>query len=383
MLLVQQKKKQYMIALRGDYLSFLSQCLFYYINSVINFLNNEYLSIQITNNGILSLAIISILLMVVGFVVIFKLSKKPIRYLDIPLIFLATTMTLVFKIYVSHTNWLSLLPGVLALIPSAFHIVRCIQWFIDVKKKRRIPQKKNIIIVIAYIVATLLMCSLLFVDFSVKKQNPTSEEIKLVNECYDYTEKYLTNLPNDKAILQEIERITAEVIENDVFVRSYDESEFYKDGNGGIFRNVEKLKNINRKIAYAGVVALRLKTLIALKDYENYNEFFTDNCGYLFYAGLSYYFDLWVNDDYKLTQEDFKTIISGYESAYKLCDNDSDRLFINGDIITFYNEYAPEDTGIEKYEQIRGEIYDSNDFDDLLNDARNNVGYTSEKLAIE
>ena len=320
---------------------------------------------------------------VVGFIAVFKSNKRPIRYLDIPLMFLASAITIVFEMYVSYANPLSLLPGFLALIPSAFYIVRCIQWFIDVKKKRRIPQRKNIIVVIAYVVATLLMCSLLFVDFSVKKQNPTSEEIKLVNECYDYTEKYLINLPADKAILQEIERITAVVTKDDTFVKAYENSLFNQKEDSSVIIETAKTNIMNRRIVYAKVVALRLKTLMALKDYESYNEFFVKNSGYLFSAGLSYYLDLWVNDTYILTERDIEVIVQGYENTLGLCEDDLDRYFILGDIIDFYNEFDPDNERIDNFEKKRDMLLSSLQLEEYFIKSNKKQGYLSEKLAIE
>lgn len=364
-------------------MSFLSQAIFYFINGFIDFLAGDHLSLDVTTGFNFLLIGISVVMMIIGFIAIFRIKGKAVKYLDIPLIFVTSILNIVFDMYVSDFSDFSLVPGFFGLIPGAFYTVRVIKWIIDVAKKRRKPQKKNAIVVVVYVLATISLFALMFVDFEADKQKPTEEEIQLVDKCYEYTTKYLTSLPTDEATLQDIEAITAEVTEKDIFVRSFDESEYYKNSQGGILRGVTQLKDINRKGAFADIVALRLKTLIALKDYDSYNKFFIDNCGYLLYVDDGYYFDLWANDSYVLSKKDFNVIISGFINILELADNDSDRLFINSDIIDFYNQYDPDNDKIEKYYKLRSDIYNNNDFEDLLETARNNRGYLTEALAVE
>ena len=364
-------------------MSFLSQAIFYFINTLIDFLAGKSLSLGITDEFNFILIGISAIMTVIGFIAIFKAKGQSVKYLDIPLIFVTSILNIIFDMYVSDFSKFSLVPSLLGLIPSIFYTVRIIRWIVDVAKKRRKPEKKNAIVVVAYILFTICLVSFLFVDFSGNKQITTDAEIQLVNKCYEYTTKYLTNLPTDKTTLQEIENITAEVTVNDIFVRTFDKSEFYKNSQGGVLRGTEKLKELNNKRAYADVVALRLKTLIALKDYDSYNEFFINNCGYLLYVDDGFYFDLWANDSYTLSEDDFNAIISGFINILELADNDSDRLFINSDIIDFYNKYDPDNDEVEKYRKLRSEIYDRNDYEVLLETARNNRGYLTEELAVE
>ena len=364
-------------------MSFLAQAIFYFINSLIDFLAGDYLSFDVTDGFNYILISISAIMTVIGFVAIFKAKGPSLKYLDIPLIFVTSILNIVFDMYVSDFSKFSLVPSFFGLIPCIFYTVRIIRWIVDVAKKRRKPEKKNAVVVVAYILATIFIFSLNFVDFSGNKQKPTDTEIQLVNKCYEYTTKYLTDLPTDKTTLQEIDDITAKVTVNDIFVVTFDKSEFYKNSQGGILRGSEKLKDMNSKRAYADIVALRLKTLIALKDYNSYNEFFIDNCGYLLYVDDGFYFDLWANDSYSLSEQDFDAIISGFINILELADNDSDRLFINSDIIDFYNKYEPDNDEVEKYRKLRSEIYDRNDYEVLLETARNNRGYLTEELAVE
>lgn len=364
-------------------MSFLSQAIFYLVNSLIDFLAGDYLSFDVTDRFNYILIIISAIMLVVAFIAIFRTKDKAIKYLDVPLIFVTSILNIVFDMYVSDFSKFTLVPSFFGLIPSLFYTVRVIKWLVDVAKKRRKPQKKNAIVVVGYVLATISLFSLMFVNFGAVKQNPTDTEIQLVNKCYEYTNKYLTNLPTDKTTLQEIEDITAKVTEKDVFVKSFYKSEFYKNSEGGILRGAEKLKDMKSKRAYADIVALRLKTLIALKDYDSYNEFFIDNCGYLLYVDDGFYFDLWANDSYSLSEHDFNAIISSFINILELADNDSDRLFINSDIIDFYNKYEPDNDEVEKYRKLRSEIYDRNDYEDLLEAARNNRGYLTKELAVE
>ncbi len=364
-------------------MSFLSQATFYFINSLIYFLAGDYLSFDVTDEFNYILIGVSAIMTVIGFIAVFKAKEQSVKYLDIPLIFVTSILTIVFDMYISKVSYFALVPSIFGLIPSTINTIRVIRWIIDVTKKRRTPQKKNAVVVVAYILATVSLFSLMFVDFGTDKQVPTNSEIQLINKCYEYTTKYLTNLPTDKTTLQEIEEVTAKVTEKDIFIKSFDKSEFYKNSSGSILRGTEKLKDMNCKRAYADIVALRLKTLIALKDYDSYNEFFIDNCGYLLYVDDCFYFDLWVNDSYSLSEQDFKAIISGFIGILEIADNDSDRLFINSDIIDFYNKYEPDNNEIEKYRKLRSEIYDRNDFEELLENARNNRGYMTDVLAVE
>ena len=364
-------------------MSFLSQCLFYLINYAINILSGDTLAVDFSDGFLLALVGVAVVMMGIGFFAIFKANGKAVKYLDIPLIFLCSAVSIIFKLYVAENNVFSIVPSFLMLVPSVIFDIRCIMWIVDVARKERKPEKKNAVVLVVYIVASAILFSLSFFDFETEKQKPTEEEIQLLDDCYDYMQTYLENIPTDKTELQKIADITENATDDDVFKRAYDKSEFYKNSDSGILRGVEKFKNMNRQRAYADVVALRLKTLIVLKDYEGYINFFTDNCGYLFYVDTHFYYNLWVNDNYNLSAEDFDAIIAGYEHAFALCDNDSDRLFIVSDIIGFYNEFEPDNIEIEKYRGIRSDIYDNNDFEDLLEYSRNNIGYTSEKLAIE
>lgn len=364
-------------------MSFLSQAIFYFINTFIDYLAGDYLSFDVTDGFNYILISISAIMTVIGFIAIFKAKGPSVKYLDIPLIFVVSILNIVFDMYVSDFSKFSLVPSFFGLIPGVFYTVRVIRWIIDVAKKRRKPQKKNAIVLLVYILATISVLALMFVDFGADKQKPTDAEIQLVNKCYEYTTNYLTNLPVDEATLQDIEAITAKVTKNDVFVKSFDKSEFYKNSLGGLMRGVEVLKDMNSKRAYGDIVALRLKTLISLKDYDSYNEFFIDNCGYLFYVDDGFYFDLWANDSYSLSQQDLDTIITGFINILELADNDSDKLFIIQDILDFYNKYDPDNDEVEKYRKLRSELYDRNDFEELLEDARNSRGYLTEALAVE
>lgn len=365
-------------------MSFLSQVIFYFINRLIDFLASDLLSVEITNGFKFVLIGVAAIMTVIGFIAIFRTKGKAIKYLDIPLIFVASILNIVFDMYVSVVSYFALVPSFFGLIPGTIYTIRVIRWIIDIAKKRRIPQKKNAIVVVAYILAAISVFSLTFVDFSGKKQKPTEEEIQLVDKCFKYSGMYLYSVPTYESTLLEIEKATENATESDVFIRCYKDSLFYKTGDNSILNKPVKVMNMNRKKAYAEIVALRLKTLIALKDYEAYNEFFVDNCGYLFYVDNSFYFDLWVNDDYALTDEDFATIISGYENILSLCDNDIDRYFILGDITDFYYQFEPDNKDVEKFEKTRNDIFSSFDLEDTINKLNDSTGgYYSKSLAIE
>ena len=365
-------------------MSFLSQVVFYFVNNLINFLANDLLSFDITDGFKFILIGVSAIMTVIGFIAIFRTKGQTTKYLDIPLIFVASILKIVFDMYVSVVSYFALVPSVFGLIPGIFYTIRVIRWIIDVAKKRRKPQRKNAIVVVAYILAAISVFALTFVDFSGNKQKPTEEEIDLVDKCFEYKGMYLYNIPTYEPTLIEIEKLTGNATENDVFIRCYKDTLFYKTGDNNILNKSVKVTNMNRRKAYAEIVALRLKTLIALKDYKAYNEFFVDNCGYLFYVDNSFYFDLWKNDDYALTEADLATIISGYKNILSLCDNDIDRYFILGDITDFYYQFDSDNKEMEEFENTRNDIFSSLDLEETINKLNDSTGgYYSESLAVE
>ena len=121
-----------------------------------------------------------------------------------------------------------------------------------------------------------------------------------------------------------------------------------------------------------------------VEDFFEFRQFFVDNCGYLFYVDNSFYFDLWKNDDYALTEADLATIISGYKNILRLCDNDIDRYFILGDITDFYYQFDPDNKEMEEFENTRNDIFSSLDLEETINKLNDSTGgYYSESLAVE
>ena len=361
-------------------MSFLSQCIFYLISSVINTVSDKVVSESTVNAGGIVLIGVALAMSAVGFVAFSKVEDRKRRYLDIPLVFVGIALDILIAMLVPE---IEIVGTLFTLIPGTCCLVREIKWLIDVLKKRRKPQKKNAIVLIAYILIEACLFSINFVDFEALKNKPTAEEIDLVNSCYIYTESYLTDFPTDEKTVQEIADITAKATEKGVFKRAYGESDYFIKGDYNILHRVTEAKDYCRKKDYADVVTLRLKTLIALKDYEGYTEFFVKNCNYLYMSGRFIYLKSWKEDNYKLTEEDFDAIILGYEKALALCDNDNDRLDILTDICSFYDEYEPDTKELEKYEKMRSDILDTADLEELVYSSNDNIGYMSEKLAVE
>ena len=360
-------------------MSFLSQCIFYLISSVINTVSDKVVSESTVNAGGIILIGVALAMSAVGFVAFSKVEDRKRRYLDIPLVFVGIALDILIAMLVPE---LEIVGTLFALVPGTCCLVREIKWLIDVLKKRRKPQKKNAIVLIAYILIEACLFSLNFVDFEVLKNKPTAEEIDLVNSCYIYTESYLTDFPTDEKTIQEIADTTAKVTEKGVFKRVYGESDYFIKGDYNLLYKLTAAKDAARKQDYADVVALRLKTLIALKDYDAYTEFFVENCGYLSIVEKNMYFDCWKNDNYKLTEEDFDAIITGYDKALALCDNDYDRLDILTDICSFYEEYEPHNTEAEKYNKMRQAIPVEVELDKMTGSPKDPIGYNSEKLAV-
>ncbi len=361
-------------------MSFLSQCIFYLISSVINTISGKVVSENTINAGGFILIGVALAMSAVGFVAFSKVEERKRRYLDIPLIYVSIALDILIAMFVPK---LEIVGTLFSLVPGTCCLVREIKWLIDVVKKIRKPQKKNAIVLTAYILIEACLFSLSFVDFEALKNKPTAEEIQLVNSCYTYTESYLTAFPADKTKIQEIADITQLTTEEGIFKRAYGESDYFLKGDYGLLHKVPEMKDLYRKKDYADVVALRLKTLIALKDYDAYTEFFVENCGYLSIVEKNMYLDCWKNDNYKLTEEDFDAIILGYEKALALCDNDYDRFDILTDILNFYDEYEPDNNEAEKYNEMYLAIPVEVELEKMAGSANDTIGYGSEKLVVE
>ena len=361
-------------------MSFLAQCIFYLISSIINTFSGKVVSENTISVGGFILIGVALAMSAVGFVAFSKVEERKRRYLDIPLVFVSIALDILITMFVPK---LEIVGALFALIPGTCCLAREIKWLIDVVKKRRKPQKKNAIVLIAYILAEACLFAIALIDFEALKNKPATEDIALVNSCYIYTESYLTAFPDDEKTVWEIADITEKTTENGVFKKAYSESDYFIKGDYNLLHKLAAAKNAVRKEDYADVVALRLKALIALKDYDGYTEFFVKNCGYLSIVEKNMYFDCWKNDNYKLTEEDFDAIISGYDKALALCDNDYDRLDILTDICSFYEEYEPHNTEAEKYNKMRQAIPVEVELEKLTGSPKDPIGYNSEKLAVE
>ncbi len=361
-------------------MSFLAQCIFYFIDAIIGTVSGKVISENTINAGGFILIGVALAVSAVGFVAFSKVEERKIRYLDIPLIFVSTALDILVTMLAPEFELVAVVFG---LIPAVCCLVREIKWVVDVAKKRRKPQKENTIVLVTYILAWVCLLSIALVDFDAVKNKPTIEEIELVDFCYIYTENYLTALPTDKMKIQEIADITQLTTEKGIFKKAYGESDYFLKGDYSLLHKVPEMKDLYRKKDYADVVALRLKTLIALKDYEAYTEFFVKNCGYLSIVEKNMYLDCWKNDNYKLTEEDFDAIILGYEKALALCDNDYDRFDILTDICNFYEEYEPDNKEAEKYNEMYLAIPVEVELEKISGSPKDPIGYNSEKLAVE
>jgi hypothetical protein len=88
-------------------------------------------------------------------------------------------------------------------------------------------------------------------------------------------------------------------------------------------------------------------------------------------------------DNYELTEEDFAAIISGYEKALALCDNDMDRLYILISISDFYHYYKPDSEEEEKYDEMYSAAFDATELERLFSDSTKTKGLRSKKLTVE
>ncbi len=368
-------------------MSFLVQCLFYIINQLFNILSGESLSLNLGTPGKLVFVFLSLIMMALGFVSISKVKNKKIRYLDIPLIYFSTAFDIIWETYGPTHPLLEIFPALIGLVPSIFFTIRCVMWFVDVVKKRRTPNKKNAFVLISYILATIALMSLAFIDFKASDYDPTEKEIQLLDECYDYTQDYLYALPSDKTELQKIADTTENIIENNVFDKAFEESKFYENTELGFFKGMAKIKQALKENAYAEVVALHLKTLIVLNKNEKYTDFFADNCSYLICPKLSFYYDVWESEKaYPLDNNDFKTVINGYKKILSLCDNDNDRILVLHLICDFYDKYDPSNEAGDKYTEEVLDLYNYDSYFEYYGQTKaikEQRGYTSKALALD
>ena len=361
-------------------MSFLLQCVFYFIRSFLGLLSNEYVILNITDKFRYALICVSLIMTVVGFVTVFKKKVPVLKYLDIPLIFVGFAMNVVFDMFVLSSSFLSIVPTIFGLVPSTICLIREIRWIIDVVKKRRKPQKKNIPVLVGYVLASAVVTVILCTGLSFLEPAPTEENIKLVDNCYEYTEKYLMELPDDTEKIEDISVLTEAVTKDDVFKSTFDESLYFENSAVGVLRWMASVKDYNRKVAYSDIVALRLKTFIATEDYEAYQRFFTENAGYIPYNDLSYA-ELWENDKEYITPESFDIIIDSYKNILSLCDNDSDKFLILMSMVDFYKMFNPDSEDLELYTEQAYEILTSDATYDLL--SADDMTYTSQKLKVD
>lgn len=366
-------------------MSFLNQCLFYFINQLFYILSGESLSFNLETPGKLILVFLSFVMMAIGFAMVSKAKNQKIKYLDIPLIFFSTAFGIIWETFGPTHPLLEIIPALVGLVPSIFFTVRCIMWFVDVIKKRRTPNKKNAIVLISYILATIALMSLAFIDFKSSDDEPAQKEIQLLDECYDYTQNYLYNLPADKTELQKIADTTQLIIDNDIFDKAYEESKFYKNSEIKFFKAMVKIKQTLKENSYAEVVALHLKTLIVLNEDERYNDFFVDNCSYLICPELSFYYDVWENEKtYTLTDDSFETVINGYKEILSLCDNDNDKILVLHAMCEFYDKFDSENEEGDYYTSEVVDLYNYDSYFDYFGQTeaiKKQRGYVSEKLA--
>lgn len=365
-------------------MSFFLECLFYYINQILNIAlvqgiintNLAYYQKIIVGTLVVAMVCVSVFALI-------KTTKNRNLYLDIPFIYIATFIDFFVLICMPEIPIKFIWSVPLKLAADIFLAIRFFKWVNNIVKKHKKPEKKNILAFICYIFLLILTVVLLVVNsFDLKKDEVTFQEIDNVNKCYDYTQEYLISLP-DSVMLENIYEVTQATVDG-----AFDNAYFVSQYSDGVIvdtiNQVAGISSAEKKRDYCDIIAMHLKTLLALGKTEEYQAFFIENCSYLVFPDWSYYFDLWVQEkNYTLTADDFDVIIDAYDEALGLCDNDVDRLIILDSIIDFYTEFASNDEKVNEYKQLKSDIYDRNDYQLLLDESKYRSEYLSENLKID
>lgn len=364
-------------------MSFFVQCLFYYINQLLNIALVQGLNISdFTDFQKILIGIFVVVMVCVSLFTVVKIPENRKLYLDIPLVYIATLVIFFVVIFTQDSPIKLAWSTPISLVADVFLAIRFVKWVKDIAQKHRKPKKKNVIIFICYVVLLVLTVAFIGVG-SVDSENSeaTVQEVDNINQCYYLTQEYLTSLP-DTATLQVIDKATQGAVDGD-FKKAYSDTKYYDGMIKDTINQLAGLSSSERKRDYCDIVALRLKTLLVLGKTEEYKIFFIENCSYLIFPDWSYYFNLWANEEnYHLSDEQLNTIIQAYDDALALCDNDTDRLIIIDAIEDFYSEFAPDDEAVNGYKKLKSDIYDRNDYQVLLDESKYRSEYLSEKLKV-
>lgn len=196
-------------------------------------------------------------------------------------------------------------------------------------------------------------------------------EIRLNNQGYDYVQAYLSNLPTDKSILEDIDSVTYKLINENI----YDKSSFLSK---------YQLRHIKERIFFGKgdykneylheIVCLRLKVLAVSGKEQEYKELFNLYIydiieGYL----TSYmYIDAWNTETsfpLEYNNKIYTIVIPNYETATENCTNVGTKFTMLNQMRYFYQLFEETQDKCEYYRQKVIDFSNSN-----ISDISNELG---------
>lgn len=233
-------------------------------------------------------------------------------------------------------------------------------------------KKKVKIITFSYSLVLVVIGVAVFtgVYINESKTTATKEEIELVNKCYEYTEQYLQNeLPDDKKVLEAMQKDIEAVIETDVFKNAVNESKFHeRHMNAKANEDYFYKGAVPEKSNYANeLMYLKGKILLKLDKNDEYIDYYIDTYKY-FTTSFSdkYYFEYLDNDKENYSEDDCEVIKEGCIKLLESDLPDYEKWECTADYSIINPQNTTKEKRVEERDKLRAEYV---------------AGYTSEKFS--
>ena len=249
-------------------------------------------------------------------------------------------------------------------------------------KTKLLKKDKNNFKVCSSLVVLLIVFVVVFAYNCTDRNSATNEEIALLNNCYDYSEKYLYSaLPEEKSELETMQKDIEAVLETDVFKRVVSKSK-YEDR----FLEAQKADEkgfhgaTTEKSSYANeLIFLKCKILLALDKNDEFISYYQENQHYFgFWADA--FFDYLDSNLENLTEDDVVVIDKCMRAIMKSDTTEMNKFFAFGNLVKIHKDN-------ENYEEkIKPELFELkdeylsdfssdtwNEYDRKLSNAKNNL----------
>ena len=187
-------------------------------------------------------------------------------------------------------------------------------------------------------VAFIAITTAVFLGVWVRDSKPTAtkDEVLLLNQCYDYSQKYLYGeLPKDKEALEKIISDIDSVIETDVFKRAFNQSK-YKNR----LHEVEDDSNYSPliiKSEFANeLMFLKCKILLELNKNEEYLDYYKEIYKYFGSSWTDRYFEYVNKNIDNMTDEQKQLIKTGYREVLASDATDFEKYGVFIGLLWFY-----------------------------------------------